>query len=105
MARLAVLDGAQASSRQEEVSACKADAILFCPLEIPDEPAVAKCLERNIARISPACRRIMTEPTETKPSTGNPEQPDRKALRDGEAAVHARPDSGTGSHAPAHEDH
>jgi hypothetical protein len=43
-------------TRQEQDRACRADALRLCAFDIPFESKIAACLERNMERLSPACR-------------------------------------------------
>lgn len=50
---------AQGYTAQQQ-AACQADAQIFCGQFIPDHELIRRCLARNKARISPACRALFT---------------------------------------------
>ncbi|HZZ09819.1 MAG TPA: hypothetical protein VFE79_03945 [Paraburkholderia sp.] len=47
---------AQAASRDEEVAACRGDAMHFCSADIPNEDKITACMKQHIAELSPGCR-------------------------------------------------
>jgi hypothetical protein len=50
----------QSDRQAQRQTACEDDAYRLCPDEIPDEARVASCMERQKARLSPACRAMFT---------------------------------------------
>lgn len=42
----------------EQRAACRPDVYRLCPGEIPNVRAITRCLERNMSRLSPACRTV-----------------------------------------------
>jgi hypothetical protein len=50
----------QSDLRSQQQAACEDDANRLCPDEIPDEAAVASCMERQKSKLSPACRAMFT---------------------------------------------
>jgi hypothetical protein len=40
----------------EQRAACMGDAFRFCSSEIPNIPRITACMEKNLRRLSPACR-------------------------------------------------
>jgi hypothetical protein len=50
----------QSNPRSQQQAACEDDAYRLCPDEIPDEARVASCMERQKAKLSPACRAMFT---------------------------------------------
>ena len=55
---------AYAQGTASERSDCMGDALKFCSSDIPFVSAIEGCLEKNLARLSPACRREFA-PTKT----------------------------------------
>jgi hypothetical protein len=53
-----------AQGTSDERSDCMGDAFRFCSSDIPIVAAIESCLETNISRLGPACRREF-EPTKT----------------------------------------
>ncbi len=47
---------AHAAGTSEQRRACRADAMRLCREYIPRVSAITQCMERNINRLSPACR-------------------------------------------------
>ncbi|RAI37986.1 hypothetical protein CH341_28675 [Rhodoplanes roseus] len=63
--------GALAQSAQDQ-QACQFDAQSFCQEAIPDHGKVFRCLQRNRAKISPACRAAISKgkaPRRNRPGT------------------------------------
>ena len=52
--------GRRVGRKPNEQNACMNDAFNVCGQAIPDRDRVAACLAKNIRRISPACRTVMT---------------------------------------------
>ncbi|PPD40646.1 MAG: hypothetical protein CTY15_14545 [Methylocystis sp.] len=61
---LALAAPAFAQGTSEERSACMGDAMRFCSSDIPFVSEIESCLEGNIGKLSPACRREF-EPART----------------------------------------
>jgi len=40
----------------EQRRACRQDAMTFCRKDVPDVRKITACMERNLRRLSPACR-------------------------------------------------
>ena len=57
---LTIVPATASAQSQEDQNACMNDAFNVCGNAIPDRDRVAACLRRNIKRISPACRAVMT---------------------------------------------
>lgn len=57
---LAPLMLASASAAQqgtpEQRRACRKDAMTFCRKEVPNVQRITACMERNLRKLSPACR-------------------------------------------------
>lgn len=53
---LAFVGTSQAAGTAEQRRACRHDAFKFCHNEIPDVPRITACMERNLKKLSPACR-------------------------------------------------
>jgi hypothetical protein len=51
-----------ASGTAEEQAACTPDVLSLCLFEIPDEGRIVACLNRNLDRLSPACRTVIAGP-------------------------------------------
>jgi hypothetical protein len=60
LAFFALMPGTASAQSQEDQNACMNDAFTFCNNAIPDRSRVGACLAKNIRRISPACRAVMT---------------------------------------------
>ena len=48
------------SGTQEEQDACTPDVFRLCSSAIPNESRIVACLNRNLPKLSPACRSVMT---------------------------------------------
>jgi hypothetical protein len=55
-----------AQGTSQERSDCMGDAFRFCSSDIPIVAAIENCLEENISRLSPACRREFAPTRTTK---------------------------------------
>lgn len=55
---------AWAQGTAQERSDCMGDAMRFCSSDIPFVSEIESCLQQNMARLSPACRREFA-PTKT----------------------------------------
>jgi hypothetical protein len=51
---------AKAASAEEQ-RLCQDDAFRVCSHTIPDEPRTKACMVANLRKLSPGCRRIMTQ--------------------------------------------
>ncbi len=55
--------GAQAcfahSGTADEQQACTPDVFRLCSAQIPSEDRIVACLNKNMAKLSPACRAVM----------------------------------------------
>ena len=47
------------SGTAEEQAACTPDVLSLCLFEIPNEDRIVACLNRNLDRLSPACRKVI----------------------------------------------
>jgi hypothetical protein len=50
-----------AAETQAERQACTNDATIHCADEIPDRERVYACLVQNVAVLSPACKKIISD--------------------------------------------
>jgi hypothetical protein len=50
------------SGTADEQAACTPDVLSLCLFEIPDEGRIVACLNRNLDRLSPACRTVIAGP-------------------------------------------
>jgi hypothetical protein len=48
------------SGTQDEQQACTPDVFRLCSAQIPNEDRIVACLNRHLAKLSPACRSVMT---------------------------------------------
>lgn len=55
-----------AQGTSQERSDCMGDALRFCSSDIPDVDEIEACLQQNMARLSPACRREFGPTQSTK---------------------------------------
>ena len=60
LAFFALVPATASAQSQDDQNACMNDAFSVCGNAIPDRGRVGACLARNIRRISPACRAVMT---------------------------------------------
>ena len=56
------------SGTQQEQEACTPDVFRFCSAQIPDEGRIVACLNRHLAKLSPACRAVMAGDSANKKS-------------------------------------
>jgi hypothetical protein len=47
------------SGTQDEQQACTPDVFRLCSAQIPNEDRIVACLNRHLAKLSPACRSVM----------------------------------------------
>jgi hypothetical protein len=47
---------AHASGTPEQRRACRSDAMRLCRQFVPNVPKITACMEKNIRKLSPACR-------------------------------------------------
>lgn len=47
------------SGTKDEQDACTPDVMRLCTAYVPDEARIVACLNRNTAKLSPACRSVM----------------------------------------------
>jgi hypothetical protein len=47
---------ADAAGTPEQRRACRADAMKFCREFVPNVHKITSCMERNVRRLTPACR-------------------------------------------------
>ena len=57
---------AHAQGTSQERSDCMGDAMRFCSSDIPFVEEIESCLQQNMARLSPACRREFAPTQSTK---------------------------------------
>lgn len=50
---------AEHSGTQEEQQACTPDVFRLCSAQIPNEDRIVACLNKHMAKLSPACRKVM----------------------------------------------
>jgi len=48
------------SGTDAEQQACTPDVFRLCSAAIPDEKRIVACLKRNKAKLSPACRKVIS---------------------------------------------
>jgi hypothetical protein len=60
LALFALMPATASAQSQEDQNACMNDAFSVCGDAIPDRARVGACLAKNIRRISPACRAVMS---------------------------------------------
>jgi hypothetical protein len=69
---VAALIGGQAgtafahSGTKEEQDACTPDVMRLCSAYVPDETLIVACLNRNHAKLSPSCRKVMAGDSKRK---------------------------------------
>jgi hypothetical protein len=63
---LAAAPAAWAQGTAQERSDCMGDAMRFCSADIPFVEEIESCLQQNMARLSPACRREFAPTNTTK---------------------------------------
>lgn len=56
LALVAMANASHAAGTYEQRRACRADAMKFCRDQVPNVKRVTACMERNIGKLSPACR-------------------------------------------------
>lgn len=56
------------SGTQQEQEACTPDVFRLCSAQIPNEDRIVACLNRHLAKLSPACRAVMAGDTAKKKS-------------------------------------
>lgn len=47
------------SGTKEEQDACTPDVMRICSAYVPDEKLIVACLNKNHAKLSPGCRKVM----------------------------------------------
>jgi len=52
------------SGTAEEQSACTPDVLSLCFWEIPSEDRIVACLNKNVNKLSPACRKVIEGPSD-----------------------------------------
>jgi hypothetical protein len=50
------------SGTAEEQAACTPDVLSLCFWDIPSEDRIVACLNRNLKKLSPACRKVIDGP-------------------------------------------
>lgn len=69
-AAVLVVFGAQAASAHsgtaEEQAACTPDVLSLCFWQIPNEDKIVACLNKNINRLSPDCRKVIAGDDDNK---------------------------------------
>jgi len=53
---LASVGMSEAAGTPAQQRACRHDAFRICRDEIPDVPRITACMEKNLKKLSPACR-------------------------------------------------
>jgi hypothetical protein len=61
-----------AAETQAERQACTNDATIHCADEIPDRERVYACLIQNVAVLSPACKKIISDSIAPAPPPRRP---------------------------------
>lgn len=61
IAALTSFTGAGLAYSAQQKSACMADAFRLCSDEIPNIPAIAACMRRQKADLSPACKAVFDD--------------------------------------------
>lgn len=61
-------EGFAHSGTQEEQDACTPDVFRYCSAQIPNEDRIVACLNRHLAKLSPACRSVMSGGPATRKS-------------------------------------
>jgi hypothetical protein len=56
VALVATASASHAAGTYEQRRACRADAMKFCHDYVPNVKRITACMERNIRKLSPACR-------------------------------------------------
>ena len=64
-----------AAETQAERQACFNDAQTHCADEIPDRERVYQCLIQNVAVLSPACKKIISDSIAPAPAATPPRRP------------------------------
>ncbi len=54
------------SGTDEEQAACTPDVLSICFWDIPNEDKIVACLNKNIDRLSPECRKVIEGPSDEK---------------------------------------
>lgn len=57
LAALLAASAAQAAGTPEQRRACRKDAMTFCRDFVPDVKRITACMERNVSKLSPLCRK------------------------------------------------
>ncbi|CCB66970.1 conserved exported protein of unknown function [Hyphomicrobium sp. MC1] len=57
------------SGTAEEQSACTPDVLSLCFWQIPNEDKIVACLNKNINRLSPECRKVIAGDDDDKKSS------------------------------------
>ncbi len=67
-----LISGTHASSAHsgtaEEQSACTPDVLSLCFWDIPNEDKIVACLNKNVNRLSPECRKVIAGDDDDKKS-------------------------------------
>ena len=53
------------SGTADEQAACTPDVLSLCFWDIPSEDRIVACLNRNLKKLSPACRKVIEGPPDT----------------------------------------
>ncbi|WP_245279938.1 hypothetical protein [Hyphomicrobium sp. 99] len=54
------------SGTADEQAACTPDVLSLCFWQIPNEDRIVECLNKNIKKLSPACRKVIDGPPDKK---------------------------------------
>ena len=57
IAALLVVSSAEAAGTLEQRRACRSDATRLCRQFIPNVKLITACMERNVSKLSPLCRK------------------------------------------------
>ncbi len=57
------------SGTAEEQAACTPDVLSLCFWDIPNEERIVACLNKNIKKLSPACRTVIAGPDKKSDSS------------------------------------
>jgi hypothetical protein len=55
------------SGTADEQAACTPDVLSLCFWDIPSEDKIVACLNKNLNRLSPECRKVIEGPSDEKP--------------------------------------
>ena len=62
------------SGTAEEQAACTPDVLSICFWDIPNEDKIVACLNKNINRLSPECRKVIAGDDDDKKNSKRPKK-------------------------------